>query len=68
MSAELDALATQAKTNEDAEASAVTLLNNLSGLITAAAGDKAKSLQLAADLKTSADSLAAAVVANTPAA
>lgn len=68
MSAEFDALAAQAKSNEDAEASAVALLNSLSGLVAAAAGDKAASLQLAADLKTSADALGAAVVANTPAA
>ena len=68
MSAEMDALATQAKANEDAEASAVTLLNSLSAQVAATAGDKAASLQLAADLKSSADTLGAAIVANTPAA
>jgi len=68
MSAEMDALATQAKANEDAEASAVALLTSLSAQVAATAGDKAASLQLAADLKSSADALGAAIVANTPAA
>ena len=67
-SPEFDALAAQAKANTDAEAAAVTLLNDLAGRITAAAGDKAASLQLATDLKASADALGAAIVADTPAA
>jgi hypothetical protein len=63
-----DALANQVKANTDAEASAITLLNHLSDLIRAAAADPAKVSALADSLKSSADSLAAAIVANTPAA
>ena len=65
MSQEMDALAAQAKANTDAESAAVNLLNDLAGRVAATAGDKAASLQLAADLKTSADALGAAIVADT---
>jgi hypothetical protein len=64
----LDVLANQVKANTDAEASAITLLNQLSDLIRSAAADPAKVQALADSLKSSADSLAAAIVANTPAA
>ena len=46
--------------------SAVTLLNGISAQIADAAGDRAASLALSADVKAKSDALAAAVVANTP--
>lgn len=48
------------------EGSAVTLLNQLSAMLAAAANDPAKIQQIAANLKTSADALAQAITANTP--
>ena len=68
MAADLTALTAQITANTDAEASAVTLLNQLSALISAAANDPVAVAALATQLKTSADTLAAAIVANTPAA
>lgn len=71
MSAELDTLASQVAASVTVEQSAVTLLNGLSAQITALAasgGTPAQFNDLAARLKTSADALAAAVVANTAAA
>lgn len=62
------ALGTQVQANTSAEASAVTLIQNLAGLIQSNANNPAQITALAASLKTSADALAAAVVANTPAA
>lgn len=67
MSKELDDLTVQVKANTDAEQSAVVLLGQLSALITAAGTDPVKLKQLAADLDTSKQALAAAIVANTPA-
>lgn len=64
----LDALAQQIQANTDAEASAVTLLNQLSALLAASKNDPAKIQQLSDQLKASATALAAAIVANTPAA
>ena len=74
----LDDLAAQVKANTDAEASAVIVLNGIADRIaqavTAAIGNGATEAELApvsdevAALKASADSLSAAVVANTPAA
>lgn len=68
--AELDTLTTQVKANTDAEASAVLLINGFSARLDAAiaAGNPQALTDLSAELKTSADTLAAAVVANTPAA
>ncbi|HEY5985736.1 MAG TPA: hypothetical protein VIV12_05030 [Streptosporangiaceae bacterium] len=68
MAMSLDALAAQVQKNTDAEASAVTLLNTLSDLIRSSAADPAKVTALADSLKASSDALAAAIVANTPAA
>jgi hypothetical protein len=68
MSAQLDTLTTQVKANTDAEASAVLLLQGLSAQIAAIKTDPVAVQKLSDDLKASADSLAAAVVANTPAA
>jgi hypothetical protein len=67
MSAELDALTAQVTSNTDAEASALTLLNNLHAMLIAAGTDPAALTALATTLKVSGDALAAAVVANTPA-
>lgn len=68
MSAELDALSVQVRANTDAEQSAVMLLGRLSDLIRAAGTDPAKLSALTHDLDASRQTLAQAVVANTPAA
>lgn len=74
MSAEFDALVAQAKGNEDAEDAALNLINTFATKITDLTAQLADSPakdqlnQLAADMKAHADPLAAAVVANTPAA
>lgn len=72
---ELTALGNQVKANTDAEAAAVTIINGIAGKIAAAvatataAGATPAQLQAVTDLgtalKTSADALAAAEVANT---
>jgi len=67
MSAEFDALVAQAKANEDAEDAAVTLIQSIAASL-AANPTPAQVAQLAADLKTHADALGAAIVAGTPAA
>ena len=68
MAGELDALEAEAKANTDAEAAAVALLGQLHDLLVAAQNDP-KRLQAVIDsLGTSKDALAAAIVANTPAA
>jgi hypothetical protein len=68
MATELDSLTTQVKSNTDAEASAVLLINGIAARILAAGTDGPQLTALAASLKSSSDTLAAAVVANTPAA
>lgn len=68
MSAELDAITIQVTANTDAEASAVILLANISQLLRDAGTDGAKLTALATNLETSRSALAAAIVANTPAA
>jgi hypothetical protein len=78
MTGELDALATQVKANTDVEASALQLIQGiqarLDAAIAAASAAGATPAQLAqlttetAALKTSADALASAVAASTPAA
>lgn len=68
MSAELDALTTEVKKNTDTEESAVVLINGIAARIAAAGTDPVALSALTTSLGTSADSLAAAVVANTPAA
>jgi len=65
--ASLDALSTQVQANTDVEASAVTLIQGIAAQLAAAGTDPAKLQALQDQLKNSADSLAAAVVANTPA-
>ncbi|MDE2097696.1 MAG: hypothetical protein KGL39_10645 [Patescibacteria group bacterium] len=71
MSQELDTLAAQVAASVTVEQSAITLLNGLSNQITALAasgGTPAQFTALATQLKTSADALSAAIVANTPSA
>lgn len=62
-SPEMTALEAQVTATDGVIDSAVTLLTGLVPLIEAAAGDKAASLALAADLKAKTDGLAAAVAA-----
>lgn len=68
MAGELDALTAEVTANTDAEASAVVLLGQLHDLLVAAGTDPAKLAALTQQLGTSKDALAAAIVANTPAA
>jgi hypothetical protein len=65
MSAELDALTAQVKINTDVEESAIVLINGLAAQILALKTDPVALTALAASLKTEADSLGAAVAANT---
>jgi len=65
--AALDDLTTQVGQNTTVEGSAVTLIQGLAAQIAAAGTDPAKLSALQTQLKTSADALAAAVTANTPA-
>jgi hypothetical protein len=64
----LAALSQQVTETTSVEASAVTLIQGLSAQLTEVANDPAAVTALAAKLKTSADALAAAITANTPAA
>jgi hypothetical protein len=66
--ASLDVLTAQVTANTDVEASAIQLLTNLSAALVAAKNDPVAVQALADQLKTSGDKLAAAIVANTPAA
>jgi hypothetical protein len=66
--ADLSVLTAQVTANEDVEASAIQLLSNLSAALVAAKNDPVAIQALADSLKTSGDKLAAAIVANTPAA
>jgi hypothetical protein len=68
MSKELDALTLQVQANTDAEQSAIVLLKGLADQIAAAKTDPVALQALSDTLKASADNLAEAVVANTPAA
>lgn len=68
MSAELDALTTQVTENTNVENSAVQLIQNIAAQLQAAGTDPAALQALHSQLKASADALAAAVTANTPAA
>jgi len=68
MAGELDALTVQVTRNTDVEASAVQALNGIRAALDAAiaSGDPTRLTALSASLATSADGLAAAIVANTP--
>jgi hypothetical protein len=65
---ELDALEVEAKANTDAEQAAVVLLGKLHDLLVAAGTDPVRIKAITDALGTSKDALAAAIVANTPAA
>ncbi len=66
MSQELDVLTAQVKATTDLETSAVQLIEGLASQIAALKDDPAKLQALSDSLKASADTLFAAVVANTP--
>ena len=68
MAGELVALEAQVQANTDAEASAVIVLGQLHDLLVAAGTDPVKLDALKTQLATSQSALAAAIVANTPAA
>jgi len=70
MAGELDTLTAQVKANTDAEASAITLIEGLKTALDAAiaSGNPAALTALSAQLSASKDALAAAILANTPAA
>lgn len=68
MSAEFDALVAQVTANEDVEKAAAALIQGLAAQIGANAEDPAKVVELTGRLKASADALAQAITANTPAA
>lgn len=65
---DLTAITQQVRANTDAEAAAVQLLTHLSELLAAAGTDPVALEQLRTNLETSRGALAAAIVANTPAA
>ena len=67
MSAEFDALVAQVTANTDVEASAVTLIQGIAAQL-ANSPTSAQVSALSSQLKTSADALAGAITANTPAA
>lgn len=66
MSQEMDALVAAVDVNTTVDQSVLTFLNGLAAQIADAAGDRAKSVTLAATVRASADAVAAALLANTP--
>lgn len=68
MSSELQALTDQVAKNTTVEASAIALIQGIADKLAHAQSDPTQINGLAAQLKNSADALAAAVAANTPAA
>lgn len=68
MSVELDALTVQVEANEDLEQSAIVLIQGIAAQLAAIKDDPVKIQALADSLKVSADKLAEAITANTPAA
>jgi len=68
MSQEMDALVAAVEVNTTVDQSVLTFLQGVSQQITDAAGDRAKSLALAATVKASTDAVTAALLANTPSA
>jgi hypothetical protein len=67
MSIQLDALTEQVAKNEDLENSAIELIIGIATQLAEIKDDPVKIQALADSLKVSADNLAAAIVANTPA-
>lgn len=68
MGQEYDDLEAQVKASNDVKDSALLLINGFAARLAAAGTDPVKLTALRNDLKSHADALAAAVVANTPAA
>lgn len=68
MSQEMDQLVAAVTVNTTVDQSVLTFLAGVAQQITDAAGDRAKSLALAAAVKQSTDAVTAALLANTPAA
>lgn len=68
MATDLTALTAAVTRDTEVSTSAITLLNHLSELLAASATDPAAIQSIAESLTANADALAAAVVANTPAA
>ena len=66
MSIQMDSLAVAVTNNTALDDSIIALLNGIAGQIVDAAGDKAKALELAAELNAKSDALALAIQANTP--
>jgi len=66
MAASLDALTAQVQSSTDVEQSALVLIQGIAAALAAAQNDPVAIAALADRLKSSADALAAAVVANTP--
>lgn len=66
MSQEMDTLVAAVEVNTTVDQSVLTFLQGLAAQITDAAGDRAKSLQLAQSLTSSANAVSAALLANTP--
>jgi hypothetical protein len=66
MSAEMDALVAEIEEVKGVEDSATAFLIALVPMLQDAAGDRAKTLAVAADVKAHTDALAAAIAANTP--
>lgn len=67
MSAEMDALKVEVTRNTTVAGSVVAYIQGLAPQIADAAGDRTASLALAAEVKSTSDSMAAAIVANTEA-
>lgn len=67
MSAEMDDLKVAVTENTTVAGSVVTYIEGLAAQILDAAGDKAASTALAAEVRASASAMSAAMVANTPA-
>lgn len=66
MATNLDAITQEVTATQDAEQSAIVLLGRLHDLIVAAGTDQTKLDELATQLRTNKEALAAAIVANTP--
>jgi hypothetical protein len=66
MSKEVDDLAVAVRANSDVEDSAILFIQGLAPLIADAAGDKAKSIALADEVRAKAGLLAAAITTTPP--
>lgn len=67
MSAEMDALKVDVAANTTVAGSVIAYIQGLAPQIADAAGDRAASLALSAEVKSTSASMAAAIVQNTPA-